>query len=185
MIRLNRIDCLVLAGVALCLSACATTTIWSSVSTMDARRTYAKDSGGFGGSSYALRSDWHVHDWVIQRGATFTFRPDGTGSFTGRVYTKRGAKKQELRLQAIAHGKNGRLLFAAPGADLGYAIHAPTPMRDYPVDFNFGYDQRQYPFLDRITFAARVRSVIPTSTAARRKAEAQASAPAAYLPPAP
>jgi hypothetical protein len=132
--------------------------VWKPVSTMPASLEKSANPAGVSPTrQYVTKADWHDGDWVMKKGATIAFRADGLGSFSGRLYTVRPARNQELHFQSVQYGRDGNLLFAAPAADLGHAIHARSYGQDYPVDFNFGYDARQFPYIERVLFTARIR----------------------------
>ncbi len=106
---------------------------------------------------YVTKADWVDGDWVIKKGAKITFRQDGLGSFTCRAYTVAAARRQEFHFQSLQYGRDGNLLFAAPAADLGYSIHARNADQDYAVDFDFGFDARQFAYIERVLYTARIR----------------------------
>lgn len=140
-----------------CFSACQTA-VWTPVSTISTvRDDLVKTSNDAMTKQFVTRSEWRDGDWVMKRGATIAFRSDGFGSFSGRLYTTRAVPRQTFHFQSVQYGRDGNILFAAPAADLGHAIHARHAERDYPVDFNFGFDARQYEFVQRALFTARIR----------------------------
>lgn len=122
---------------------------------------------------YATTTDWRNGDWVVKKGATISFRPDGIGSFSARVYTVQPARGQELQFQSVQYGKDGNELFLAPAADLGHAIHARQPHRDFPIDLNFGFDARHFPHIERVKYVSRIRGAAATATTTTRHSSSE------------
>lgn len=145
------------------LSGCQTTKPRPTSSTSVPRQKITAPADPAASKQFATVTDWSNGIWVIKKGATIAFRRDGIGSFSARVYTVQSARRQELQFQSVQYGKDGNELFLAPAADLGYAIHARNPNRDYPVDLNFGFDARQFPEIDRVTYVSRIREADATT----------------------
>jgi hypothetical protein len=157
-------------------SACQTM-IWTPASTISTVRENIETAPADGASKqFVTKSAWRDGDWVMKKGATIAFRSDGFGSFSGRLYTVRPARKQEFHFQSVQYGRDGKLLFSAPAADLGYAIHARNAEQDYPVDFNFGYDRRHFEFIERALFTARIRMPADSRTRSRSQITRSSSA---------
>ncbi len=107
--------------------------------------------------TFVLRGDWAQGAWVIKRGATITFRPDGTGQFSAVVYCSQDVGVDELRFQSIQYGSDGNTLFAFPDNPVGYPMHIRRPAKDYPYDANFGFDPRHFDSIHRAKFFATLR----------------------------
>jgi hypothetical protein len=139
------------------LSSCQST-VWTPAASVSAVR---ESAGAFDtnapAKTFVIKRDWQDGDWIVKKGAKITFRQDGLGSFSGRIYTLQAARKQEFHFQSVQYGRDGNLLFTAPAADLGYSIHARNAEQDYAVDFDFGFDARHFAYIERVLYTARIR----------------------------
>lgn len=109
-----------------------------------------------GAKTYALVNEWNNDGWVLKKGAMISFNSDGTGLFEGTIYNSVDApKNNEVRLHAIAYGKDSNKLFSFPGADAGYAMHVSQRHHERVHTAPFGFDARQFDSIQNVTLAAR------------------------------
>ena len=115
--------------------------------------------------SFVLNADWSEGAWVIKRGATITFRPDGTGHFSAVVFCSQDIGVDEIRFQSIQYGADGNTLFAFPDNAVGYPLHIRRKSKDYPYDVKFGFDSRYFDSIVRSKFFATLRRNLPVEGA--------------------
>ncbi len=155
---MKRTTLLLLSASLLGISACTTTYI-TPISVAETRRVDVTNGQEIpaGEKTFTLPKDWQWGPWVVRRGATITFREDGTGIFSCRLYSQFNTTPENLHFQAIAYSKDGNRLFAFPGRDTGLSMAIRTPFTDYPYDVPFGYDKRHFEFIDSVKFYGRLR----------------------------
>lgn len=108
--------------------------------------------------TFDITTDWSCGPYVIKRGATLTFRPDGLASFSGRVHTTAYQRGDELYFRSVQFGRDGNVLFVLPASDMPLPVFLRTPHRDYPVDATFGFDKRHFDKIVAIDFQAMLRT---------------------------
>ena len=107
--------------------------------------------------SFFLPNDWQYGTWVMKKGTRITFYADGTGEFSGRVYSQFTTGPDAIHFQSIQYGADGNRLFSFPDREVGYPMHIRGAYQDYPYDVRFAYDKRFFDDIHDAKFYARMR----------------------------
>ena len=156
--RLNASSLFAIAAICLSVAACRTLSVPPmAVISAEPLLPVDKLADTPTGKTFTLRGDWAHGAWVIKKGASITFQPDGIGRFSAVVYCREDVGVDEIRFQAIQYGADGNTLFAFPDNPVGYPLHVRSAAKDFPYDVSFGFDPRYFNSIEESKFFARLR----------------------------